>query len=238
MATTNLLYVSSIRLKNGLDILIPTVGEIVSDEDNYYDILSLLTSMPIDLMVQLDDMGIDFTEISEYDLFLLIFAAIQNRDTSLFFGDLDLTRFELAVSKQNGEVVLIDDKDDIVIDKAIQWELAGYLRKIHHLEKNTKKPGNNEEKQYMIERARTKQKRNRNRKKDSTLESLIVAMVNTPEFKYDFDDVRDLSIYQFNESVRQVIKKVDYGNMMHGVYSGTINPKELSQDALNWLVHK
>jgi len=47
-----------------------------------------------------------------------------------------------------------------------------------------------------------------------------------------------MSIYQFNESLHQIVKKVDYEHKMHGLYSGTIDLKGLSQDELNWLVHK
>lgn len=51
-------------------------------------------------------------------------------------------------------------------------------------------------------------------------------------------DILELSIYQFNESVRQIIKKIDYDNKMYGVYAGTVSAKDLSQDDLNWLTHK
>ena len=81
-------------------------------------------------------------------------------------------------------------------------------------------------------------KRKNKRAEESELESLIIAMVNTEQYKYDFEGTRELSIYQFNESVRQIIKKVDYDNRMYGIYTGTINPKELSPDDLNWLIHK
>ena len=90
----------------------------------------------------------------------------------------------------------------------------------------------------MIKRARDKLKRRKKIKESSQLESLIVAMVNTEQYKYDFETTRELSIYQFNESVRQVIKKVDYEHRMYGVYTGTISVKDLSQDDLNWLTHK
>lgn len=89
----------------------------------------------------------------------------------------------------------------------------------------------------MLKRAREKQRRERNKKQDSQLEKLIVALVNSEQFKYGFEDVKNLSIYQFNESVRQIIKKTDYNNRMYGIYSGTIDPKNLKQDDLNWLVH-
>lgn len=238
MSTQNLLYQKRYVINDFISIVIPTVGEIIDNEDAYYSLVSILTAMPIDLLVQLDDAGIDFTSINEYELFLLMFTGLKSQDTSLIFGDLDLSKFKIAVNEQNGNTVLIDEEHDIKIDRAIHGQIAGALRKIHHLEKNRRKPANDEAKQFMLKRARDKMKRRKNRKEGSQLESLIVAMVNTEQYKYDFEGTRNLSIYQFNESVRQVIKKVDYDNRMYGVYTGTINAKELSQDDLNWLTHK
>lgn len=238
MSTLNLLYKKQYEINDSIKIVIPSVGEIIDNEDNYYSIITILTAMPIDLQVPLDDAGIDYTEINEYDLFLLMSAGLKAQDTSLVFGDLDLTKFEISVNQQNGKIVLYDAENDIVIDRATHARIAGVLRKIHHLEKNRRKPANKEAKEYMLERAREKMRRNRNRKQESQLEPLIIAMVNAEQYKYDFEGTRELSIYQFNESVRQIIKKVDYDNRMYGIYAGTINAKELSQDDLNWLTHK
>jgi len=238
MSTINLLYKKQYEINDSISIVIPTVGQIIDDEDSYYDTVTALTAMPIDCMVQLDDAGIDYTAINEYDLFLLMFGEIRRRDTRLIFGDLDLTKFKFAQNEDNGAMVLVNTEDDIVIDRAIHGKIATVLRKIHHLEQNKRKPANAEAKQYMLERARAKLKRNKRRARDSQLETLLIAMVNTEQFKYDFEGARALTIYQFNESVRQIIKKVDYDNRMYGVYSGSLDPKNLSQDDLNWLTHK
>lgn len=238
MPTQNLLYKKQYAINDSISIVIPSVGQILDDEDGYYGLVSILTAMPVDLMVQLDDAGIDFTSINEYELFLLMFDGLKSQNTSLVFGDLDLSKFKMAVNEQNGNIVLLDEEHDITIDRVIHSQIAGVLRKIHHLEKNRRKPANIEAKEYMLKRARDKMKRHRNRKEASQLESLIIAMVNTEQYKYDFEGTRELSIYQFNESVRQVIKKVDYDNRMYGVYAGTVNAKDLSQDDLNWLTHK
>lgn len=238
MPTQNFLYKKQIAINDSISIVIPTVGEIIDNEDAYYGLVSMLTAMPIDLLVQLDDAGIDFTTLNEWELFLLLFSGIKSQDTSQIFGELDLSKFKMAVNEQNGNIILLDDEHDIIIDRAIHDQIANVLRKIHHLEKNTRKPANEEAKKFMIERARAKQRRNRNRKEDSQLETLIIAMVNTEQYKYDFESTRGLSIFQFNESVRQIINKVDYEHRMYGVYTGTINAKELSQDELNWLKHK
>ena len=236
--TESLLYKTSCPVTGQISIMLPKVGDVIDHEDDYYNQVSMLTAMPIDYMVQLDDMGIDFSEINDYDLFLILFNTVRSMDTSLIFGDLDLSKFMLAKSLETGATVLYDEENDIVIDRVVQTKIADTLRKIHHLEKDNRKPGNKEAREYMLERARKKLKRNRKRKQKSQLEQLIVAMVNTEQFKYGYEGTRELTIYQFNESVRQIQHKVDYDNKMHGIFAGTLDPKSISHDDLNWLIHK
>ena len=238
MPTQNLLYKNEYTINENIHIQIPTVGEILEQEDSYYSMVAMLTAMPIDMMVQLDDIGIDFTTINEYELFLLLFEGLKQMDTSLVFRDLDLKPFEKVVNMQNEQLMLINRETGVRIDRALQVQIADILRKIHHLEKNTRKPANGEAREYMIKRARKKMQRESKRINDSQLEGLIVALVNTSEFGYGYEEVRHLSIYQFNQSFRQIAHKINYDNRMHGVYSGTVNVKELSQDDLTWLIHK
>lgn len=238
MATRNLLYKKDYAINEYISVRIPSVGEILEREDEYYGLVSLLSAMPVDMMVQLDDAGIDFSNINEYELFLILFGILKERDTSLVFGELDLRQFHPAVDKQNGNIVLVSEKSDAKIDRAIHGRIADILREINHIEKDTRQPANSDAKEYMLRRARDKMRRYGNRVTRSQLEALIVAMVNTEQFHYGFDGVRTLSIYQFNESVQQIIKKVDYDNIMHGVYSGTVDVKKISQTDLNWLIHK
>ena len=238
MATLNLLYKQEYAINDHIKIQIPTVGEVLDNEDDYYTMVTMLTAMPIDMMVQLDDIGVDFTAINEYELFLLLFNALKDKDTSLIFGDLDLKPFKSVINQQNDTIVLRNKETGVVIDRGIQGQIASVLRKVHNLKRNNRKPANQEAREYMLQREREKMRRRNRRVNDSQLEELIVAMVNTEQFHYGFEGTRELSIYQFNESVRQVIKKIDYDNRMHGVYAGTVNAKELSQDDLNWLTHK
>lgn len=238
MATLNLLYKSTYAINGDVAIRIPTVREVLEDEDNYYSLVYTLTAMPIDRMVQLDDLGIDFTEINDYELFLIFFKAIKDQDTSLIFDGLDLSKFNFAADDDGGSVVLLDTENDIVINRRVQSQIAATLRKIHHLDKNRRRPANKEAKDFMLQVERDKIKRHKKRSSFSNLESLIIALVNTEQFGYRYDNVLDLTIYQFNESVQQIVHKVDYDNKMRGIYAGTISAKDLSQDDLNWLIHK
>jgi len=237
MSTINLLYQRQYAINDSIRIVIPTVGEILQNEDAYFSLVQFFTAQPIDFMVPLDDAGIDFTKINEWDLFLILLPSIMSQDTTMIFDGLDLSKFKVMQDTSTEQIVLLDELTGARIDRKVLGQIAAVLRRIHHLEKNQRKPANEEAKKYMIERARVKAKRKKKRKsEESDLESLIIAMVNTEQFKYDFDSVLNLTIYQFNESVRQIIKKVDYDNRMYGVYSGTLNPKELKPDDLNWLV--
>lgn len=238
MATRNLLYKRSYPINESIRVEIPMIGDVLEQEDAYYSMVSMITATPYDMMVQLDDMGIDFTELNDYELFLLVFGALKAQDTSLLFGDLDVSGFQRMVNPQNGTVVLRNPKTGVVIDKSIHFQICQAIRQIHHLKRNNRKPANGEAKKYVLERARQKMKRRRNRIENSQLEELIVALVNTEQFHYDFEGIRGLTVYQFNESVQQIVKKIDFDNKMHGIYAGTISAKDLSQDDLNWLTHK
>lgn len=232
------LYSRSYPVNDKISIIVPTVGEIIEDELSYNSMVAAVLATPSDFMVQLDDIGIDFTSISSFDLFLLLFYGLSQADTHLIFGELDLSKFKTAINEKNGTMCLRDEENDITIDRAIHDQICRVLRKINHLEKNDKKPANDEAKKYMIERARVKQKRAARRPPKSQLEDLIIALVNTEQFKYGYEGVLNLTIYQFNASVYQIVKKINYDNTMIGCYAGTIKAKELSQDQLNWLTSK
>ena len=101
MSTLHLLYRDSYEINDSIRIVVPTVGQVLDNEDTYYNIVSAITAMPIDFMVQLDDLGIDFTTINAWQLFVLLFENLKQMDKydlSLVFGDLDLSCFEIGIS--------------------------------------------------------------------------------------------------------------------------------------------
>lgn len=243
MAIQNLLYADSIEIDDKIKVSIPTIGEILDNEEDYYTIVSICTAMPIDYMVLLDELGFDFTEVTEYELFLLLFPCVQNickkseEKSNLFLRGTDVSKFVLGRDEEKDEYVYVDTESEIVIDKNMHTRIASAIRYIHGIKKDIRKPANKEAKEYMLDIAKRKAKRKTLKKDKSQIEELIVSMVNSPEFKYDFTSVRQLTIYQFNESVRQVIKRVNYNNYMYGIYSGNISSKDVKTSDLNWLTH-
>ena len=231
-----MLYERKHRINDFISINIPLVGEVLDNEDTYNEVVSTIIGTPYDMMVQLDDAGIDFTKINDFELFCLLFSNLQNLDTSLVFGDLDLRGFKTAVSEQNGNIVLWDETSGATIDLAIHHQIASTVRNILKIERKTKRPGNEEARKYMIERARVKQKRMRRRNANkSQLEDFILALVNTQEFKYDFETVRNMTIYQFYASFHQITHKIKFDNSMIGYYAGTIKFEDLPIEDRSWI---
>ena len=81
------------------------------------------------MMVQLDEMNIDFTQISDWDLFCILFCELQFRDLSLIFKNIKLSDFTTAINKQNGMLVFVNQQTGAVIDRAIH-EQNLVLRKV------------------------------------------------------------------------------------------------------------
>lgn len=232
-----LLYADRYNINDKIYVRIPTVGEVLENEDSYFEIVYSIVATPYDLMAQLDESGIDFTKITSFDLFCLLFGHLKEMDVSLVFGDLDLTKFKTVVNNQNGNFVLRDEENDIIIDRAIHGQICACLRKLLNIPKTEKTPGNEEARIYMLEKARKKMKRKKRQKQpDSQIEDLIVALVNTAEFPYNYESVKDISIYQFYASLKQVTHKVKFDKTMIGVYAGTVQFDKLDMDERSWIL--
>lgn len=235
----NLLNASSVQILPNLTIKIPTVGEILEDEQKYYQIVSALTTTPFQYMVQLDDMGIDYTKISEYDLFKMLFPIYAQSDLSILFGDLNTSDFSVYISSQNADPVIFSPSNNIMIDEPAYHTLAETVRKINLFEKVKSKPGNESARKYLLEKERARQKRAARKPYESYLEKLVIALVNTNEFPYDYRSCMELSIYQFNQSFRQISHKINFDHTMIGVYAGTVDTSKMhNKDVLSWISNK
>ena len=232
----SLLKLSSVGITPNLLIRIPTVGEILEDEQHYYNLISSLTATPFQYMVQLDDIGLDFTELTDYELFMMLFPNFAQEDFSILFGDLDLSDILPRTNPKNGAPILCSEKNNIIIDEFVYSQIAENIRKINNLKKENRRPGNDEAKKFRINLERKRQKRNARKLYEPYLEKLVVALVNRPEFKYNYKQVDNLTIYQFNQSFEQIKTSINFDNTMIGVYAGTVDTSKIKdRSCLSWL---
>lgn len=233
----NLLISNEYRINDCISLHVPTLREIFAyGEQKYYGILQGFTSTPFDMMVELDDLGIDYETISQFQLFCVMMASLMTKtaEASIFFGDLDVAALKSATDVQNGEPVLLVPETDIVIDELIAKEIEKGFRKMHLMKEQLRKAGNEAAKAYLLQRARMKRKRMANQPYQSFLERAMIALVNTEEFKYDYDSVLDLNIYQFNASWQQIQRKKQWEELMTGASFGA-DLSKLNIEKIHWL---
>lgn len=121
----SLLKLSSVDILPGLTLRIPTVDEILEDEQHYYHLVSSLTATPYQYMVQLDDYGIDFTQINDFELFMMLFPAVAREDTGILFGNTDLSDL-IRRNPENGAPSLYSSKNDLTIDELVYNRIKLY----------------------------------------------------------------------------------------------------------------
>lgn len=233
----NLLKVRDYPVTDKISVHVPTVDEIFDFGDlKYYNMVQSLTATPFDLMVELDDIGIDYETLTDYQLFILMMQSIScEKDTSILFGGLDLSKLQEAEDTSNGEHILWDAENGIKIDQLVASEICNAIRKMHFWEAPIGRAGNTEAKRYLIERNRIKKKRLAKKPYKSFLENMIISLVNTEEFKYDYDSALDLSIYKLNASWRQIQKKKHWEQTMSGAYFGTVDLSKINLEKISWL---
>lgn len=223
-------------INDKISIRQPTLDEICDyGEQMYYAMVSVLTATPTDYKVWLFDMGYDWTQINDLDLFYTVTRGLDVTQTEILFGNLDLSKFEIDINSQNNEKILYDIENDITIDNVVYELMIKHIRTMHGFKKNVQKAGNDHTKKYLIEKDRRRMERQNNKAHKSILIPLISSMINCEQFKYNHTTVWDLPIYVFNDSVQRIQKLKNYTQIMQGVYAGTIDTKGIDMENINWL---
>ena len=222
----------------------PTLDEIYKyGEQEYYSMVSTLSAIPSDMKSLLDDMGADYTKISEFDLFCNCLRNFPPPKTGILFGqDVDFTSLHLYYDTQNEEQVLCKadenndiDENSLFISEPIYILMTDYIRQMHGFKKKVEIAGNENTKKVLIDEDRRNRERDKDKPFESFLYPLILGMVNCSEFPYTFENVWNLPISVFMDSVIQVQKLKNVGYTMQGIYSGNVDVKQIDQDELKWI---
>lgn len=219
----------------------PSLSEICEyGEKEYYSMIYQLTATPQSMKVQLWDIGIDYTTITPYELFYKILYNLYSQDsTSIIFGDLDFTKFQVMQKKDDKSIVLYQicgHDEPVIIDEFTYNLITDYLRQVHAIQKDEKIPANQTTKMILIEDDREEIERNKNKKYHSQLKNLISSMINSAGFKYNHSDVWNMKINAFMDSVKRISKIKNADLLLQSGYSGFgVNLKEISNKQLDWL---
>lgn len=117
-------------INDKLKIKQPTIGEIVDfGEAQYFSVVHTITAIPSDMKSQLWDLGLDWTELDDFELFIMLAPTLSTDKTRLLFGDLDFTKLKPYRNRENGDIVLADLESGVKIDKLVYLRIVNYLRR-------------------------------------------------------------------------------------------------------------
>lgn len=222
------------KINDYISIHQPTVGEIAQfGEKRYRGVISTLTCIPSDIISLLYDVGVDWEEISEFELFYLFICQwLDPEDTKIVLGDLRLCDFKLF-KNENNEVIL--KNGDCVIDANIYRLIAEAIRKMFGLKKRVRRAGNKFTKDLMIQQDRVDHENAAKAPFKSELKDLVSAMINSPGFKYNLREVWDMPYCAFMDSVNRIIaiKKAD--TLGIGNVCGMADLSKVPKKEWNWL---
>lgn len=235
--------IDKLKLLRGDDVVIndniiihhPTLNEIYEyGEADYFQLVSLLLATPYDYKVQLWDAGVDYEVVPPFELFFTLVKEIPVNKSKILFGELNFSQFEYAQNTQNNQNVMINLNNKCVIDVAIQKLIIDTIKTMHMIKKEERIFGNKETKDYEIKRERIRQNRLKNKPFESNLISSVSSLVNSSGFKYDYQSVWDLPIYQFNDALSRINHIRYCDNVLTGIYTGNIDGTKINNENINW----
>lgn len=243
MKTTNPFEIDELRMYFGDDYTIndfvtvhqPTVGEIVEyGEEKYYSGIAKITAIPSDMKSKLWDAGIDYSKMTDYELFLTLTRSTCQEDTALILGDIDLSELKIDKNPENEKLVLTKN-GEIIIDELIYLKMVNYIRKFNCIVPKIEKPATETVKKILIQLDRERIQKEQSKPYTSQLKIMISAMMRYPGFKYKTSELRECGIYEFMDTFKGAQIYVASTALLQGSYSGMVDTSKIDSKQFNWL---
>ena len=240
-------------LTQNLTIYQPTIGDILQfGEKRFFQILNMFISHPTQYRVQLWDAGVDWNTLTDYELFRSLLPGLKPQDTTLLFGDVDFSKFQpqtvdftdeekakneelIAAGKKplKQPVILINEAQDILLDENVYDRLADYLRTLFNIFPKNEKVKGKSTKQDVINEDRLALEKAKDNPNSSFLFPLVSACINSAGFKYKLQELREVGIFEFMDSVQRIPAIASSIALNNGAYSGMCDVSKVDKKLFN-----
>lgn len=223
---------------HGVTISIPKVGDILKiGEADFYSSLSPFLNNPTSTRVMLYENfnHKDWTKTKDIEVFYILLQMIKNKDPlKLIFKDFSFDDLQLLQSNKDSSstdeshLVMISPSQDFMMTDEEYMELAEYVREMMHVHPKVEKIKGKSGKLWAIQEDKMKAAQNKE-KNSSTLLPLVSACINHPGFKYKLEELRDVNIYQFMDSVTRLQIYEQSVAAIHGTFGGMVSGKDVNK---------
>lgn len=225
-----------------IKLLQPTIGDIVRiGESRFYNTLYIFILNTTSYRLQLWDMGQDWNKISDYELFCSLIKGANFEVTRTIFGDINFNDFDLYTKKLKDDsqvMTLYNPKLNIEIDEETYTHIAQYLRTMFNIFPKVEKTKGKTTKEWLIEEEREKLNLRKDDESKSTLLPLISTYINHPGTKYKSNELCEVGIFEFMDSIQRIQIYESTVAINHGMYSGMVDLKGVDKEAFNFMREK
>ena len=261
MTTTNskisllqLYFGDPYQVSDKIQILQPTIGGILEydrrfGESEFWSMLNVFIGNTTSYRLLLWDMGIDWNEISDFQLFSLLIKTLKAENTEILFGDLDLSLFDAYMkqipnenesddkeeSELKQEMILWNPELDIEITEDIYNNIALYIRTMFNIFPKVEKAKGKTTKKWIIEEDRMNLANTKKEDTTSTFLPLIESCCCHAGFKYKKNELREVGIYEFMRDVQRLQIYESTTALLKGMYSGFIDTKGIDKEEFDFM---
>lgn len=221
------------------------IGDLVeAGETAFFSALNVVVANTTSYRAFLWDFGLDWNEVSDFELFCMIYKQISPEISGLFFGGLDLSRFEVTLRRDDGcppKLVLVSAEQDVEIGEDEYQRFHQYYQILFNMKPEDELTYDSRLKKWWIDKDKRKQARKAKKReqgkegKKFSLQPMISALVNHPGFKYRLGELKQVGIAEFYDSVRRLQIYEQSTALLKGMFSGMISSKDIDPDQYNWM---
>lgn len=238
------MYFREDHVVNGITIKQPTIGDILSmGESTFYSGLSPFLYNSTSIRVMLWDLPqrIDWCNVRDIEVFAMLLS-ISNADFSairLLFPDYRIEHMRLIQIQEKDSdsptFCLYDEENNFLLKESEFMEITEYVRTLLNVHPKVEKAKGKITKQWMIDEDRMNAAQKADKKETSTLLPLISACINHPGFKYKLQELRDVGIYEFMDSVQRLQIYESTHALISGMYSGFCDTSKIPKVQFNFM---
>lgn len=230
-------------LKGKIVIHQPTMEAIIqSGDDEFYQTLSVFVNTTASSRLMLWDNGIDWNEITDFDLFCITYKTINPEISKYFFGDLDWNKFKIVsfkIDEEKSEIRLLNEEDEIEINEEVFEHIHQYLQNMFKMippDYHSNYTDSSVLKKLWIRKDRValNQAQKKQKQKISLL-SQISSYINHPGTKYKLSELREIGISEFYDSLERLRIYEHTTALLKGMFSGMIDGKKIKPEDYDFM---
>lgn len=215
----------------------PTIQNIIDlGEKVFFSTIAPFISNTTSFRVQLWDLGIDWNEISDFELFSLLIKTVSVNETKIMFGDLDFSTFDL-VGKPNDDgtiiPILFSKEMRMEIDEETYLKIRKYMCKMFDIELKDRFIKNKSLRREVIAKARADMLKDKVEK--SSFVQMISFALNHPGFKYKKNELREVGYVEFIDSIKRLQVYEATRSLNMGKYSGFCDLSKVPEEEFNFM---